>query len=79
MCNQCDKLSRAPSRRLMLQAAGLAAFGLAPSIGLAAKAPPPKPGNVLHPDAALKRLVAGNRRYVQGVARRHDFEHSARR
>ena len=76
MCNQCDKLSGAPSRRLMLQAAGLAAFGLAaPAIGFAAKAPPPKPGNVLTPDAALKRLAEGNRRYVQGVARRHDFKH----
>jgi carbonic anhydrase len=71
----------------MLQAAGLAAFGLvaAPTISFAAKAkakakgkakaPPPKPGNVLTPDAALTRLVEGNRRYVQGVARRHDFKH----
>jgi len=36
---------------------------------------PPKPENVLSPDASLKRLMAGNKRYVEGVARRHDFKH----
>jgi carbonic anhydrase len=36
---------------------------------------PPKPQNVLSPDAALKRLMAGNARYVEGVSRRHDFKH----
>jgi carbonic anhydrase len=36
---------------------------------------PPKPQNVLSPDASLKRLMAGNERYVDGVARRHDFRH----
>ena len=36
---------------------------------------PPKPENVLSPDAALARLMEGNKRYVQGVARRHDFKH----
>jgi carbonic anhydrase len=37
--------------------------------------PPPKPENVISPDASLKRLMAGNARYVDGVARRHDFRH----
>jgi carbonic anhydrase len=37
--------------------------------------PPPKPENVLSPDAALKRLMQGNARYVDGVSRRHDFKH----
>jgi carbonic anhydrase len=37
--------------------------------------PPPKPQNVLSPDAALKRLMQGNARYVDGVSRRHDFKH----
>ena len=37
--------------------------------------PPPKPQNVLSPDAALTRLVAGNARYVAGISRRHDFAH----
>jgi carbonic anhydrase len=36
---------------------------------------PPKPENVLSPDAALKRLRAGNERYVDGDALRHDFRH----
>jgi carbonic anhydrase len=36
---------------------------------------PPKPENVLSPDASLKRLMAGNERYIEGVARRHDFKH----
>jgi carbonic anhydrase len=36
---------------------------------------PPKPENALSPDAALKRLVDGNARYVEGVSRRHDFKH----
>lgn len=37
--------------------------------------PPPKPDNVISPDASLKRLMEGNTRYVDGVARRHDFKH----
>jgi carbonic anhydrase len=36
---------------------------------------PPKPQNVLTPDASLKRLMEGNARYVEGVTRRHDFRH----
>ena len=34
---------------------------------------PPKPENVMTPDAALTRLMDGNKRYQEGVARRHDF------
>ena len=34
---------------------------------------PPKPDNVLSPEGALARLKDGNKRYVQGVAKRHDF------
>lgn len=36
---------------------------------------PPKPQNVLPPDAALERLLKGNARYVEGVSLRHDFKH----
>ncbi|HEX3114912.1 MAG TPA: carbonic anhydrase [Bradyrhizobium sp.] len=36
---------------------------------------PPKPQNVLSPDAALERLRQGNSRYVKGLALRHDFKH----
>ena len=35
---------------------------------------PPKPQNVLSPYAALKRLMEGNERYVNGTSRRHDFK-----
>ena len=38
-------------------------------------ASPPKPGNVVSPDAALDRLMRGNERYVEGLSRRHDFKH----
>ena len=30
---------------------------------------------MISPDASLKRLMEGNARYVNGVARRHDFKH----
>lgn len=33
----------------------------------------PKPENVINPDKAMERLLSGNERYVNGVARRHDF------
>jgi carbonic anhydrase len=39
------------------------------------KKKPPKPQNVLSPDAALERLLKGNERYVGGVSLRHDFKH----
>jgi carbonic anhydrase len=39
----------------------------------AEKGEPPKPQNVLSPDASLDRLMAGNNRYVEGNMRRHDF------
>jgi carbonic anhydrase len=39
------------------------------------KKDPPKPQNVVAPDAALDRLMKGNGHYVQGVSRRHDFLH----
>ncbi|VIO69925.1 Carbonic anhydrase 2 [Bradyrhizobium ivorense] len=34
----------------------------------------PKPDNLLSPDAALRRLVEGNDRFVQGASRGGDFE-----
>ena len=43
--------------------------------GAKEKKPPPKPQNVLPPDAALERLMKGNERYVEGVSLRHDFKH----
>jgi carbonic anhydrase len=65
------------ARRGVLKLAAAAAAGLAlHRHALAAGATaPPKPENVLSPEAALERLLQGNARYVEGVSRRHDFRH----
>jgi carbonic anhydrase len=90
MCETCGQNShhpRAPSRRTFMLAA--AAIGLT-FAGTAdakekerekdkekeeEKKKPPKPQNVLSPDAALEGLRRGNARYVEGVSLRHDFKH----
>ena len=56
------------SRRTLLKAAGLAsASGLMTMMGVAnAKSTPPKPANVLTPEQALARMMAGNARYING-------------
>jgi carbonic anhydrase len=64
-------------RRTVLKLAVAAAAGFLPlphALAQIAKAPP-KPANVLFPDAALQRLMQGNARYVDGVSKRHDFSH----
>jgi carbonic anhydrase len=89
MCETCgQELHRplAPSRRKFIL--GTAAVGLAFASPAEARGKrkekeeddekekkPPKPQNVLSPDAALERLQKGNTRYVDGVSRRHDFKH----
>ncbi|WP_050631054.1 carbonic anhydrase [Bradyrhizobium viridifuturi] len=78
MCELCDVTpSGQTSRRSFLAAAACTAASLAFAAPVAAKEtkPPPKPQNVLPPDAALDRLVKGNLRYVEGISRRHDFKH----
>ena len=78
MCQLCDVVpSGQTSRRSFLAAAACTAAGLAfaPPISAKETKPPPKPQNVLAPDAELDRLVKGNLRYVEGVSRRHDFKH----
>jgi len=76
MCEICRYNSFAPSRRSLL---GFAASAACLMLTRAAQAkdtkPPPKPENVISPDASLKRLMEGNARYFDGVARRHDFKH----
>jgi carbonic anhydrase len=63
-----------PRRNFLgLLGAGLAAAAFAPVLRAAPKGPPPKPQNVLTPDAALERLIAGNKRYVKGTMKQHDF------
>jgi carbonic anhydrase len=81
MCRNCGYAATghqttAASRRSFLKFAGTAVAGLAvPTNSFAQTAAPPKPANVLSPDAALDRLKRGNARYVSGVAKRHDFKH----
>jgi carbonic anhydrase len=78
MCEICRLPSHqalAPTRRSLIT--GATAMGLFWASGVSAKETraPPKPENVISPDASLKRLMKGNERYVEGVARRHDFRH----
>jgi carbonic anhydrase len=57
---------------LAISSAGLL---LANEAGAKEKKTPPKPQNVLSPDASLNRLLEGNSRYVNGAMQRHDFTH----
>ena len=78
MCHLCETAAlEQTSRRRFLAAAGGIAAGLAfgPQAFAKETKPPPKPQNLLSPDAALDRLMKGNARYVEGVSRRHDFKH----
>ena len=76
MCEICrSDSSFAPSRRNLLGFAAAAGLMLASGAHAKDSKPPPKPENVISPDASLKRLMDGNARYVDGVARRHDFKH----
>lgn len=79
MCELCrDSVNYAPVARrhvLKFAVAAAAGLGLAPRVQAASPKAPPKPENVLSPDTALKRLMEGNVRYVEGVSRRHDFRH----
>ncbi|MDA9436480.1 carbonic anhydrase [Bradyrhizobium sp. CCBAU 51627] len=80
MCDKCSDNSHqsvAPSRRSMMlfASAALAATAFGGTASAKQAKAPPKPQNVLSPDAALKRLMEGNARYVAGVSRRHDFAH----
>jgi carbonic anhydrase len=80
MCEFCAGGDGAPRhanlpRRNFLKLAGGAAGALALGRTARAKEPaqPPKPQNVLSPDAALDRLMKGNNRYVKGLTKRYDF------
>jgi carbonic anhydrase len=78
MCERCRENSSQPflpSRRSVLFAASMMGLLLTRKAGAKETKAPPKPENVLSPDASLKRLLEGNARYVEGLARRHDFKH----
>src|SRR5580704_10560709 len=80
MCGICRRenltLRAQPSRRGLLRLFGAAAMGLAvPGAAMAKEdKKPPKPQNAVSPDASLELLVKGNKRYVEGESRRHDFK-----
>ncbi len=76
MCRQNSIPGFKPSRRSVLGVA-VSTVGLlvANAAGAKEMKAPPKPQNVLSPDAALERLRKGNARYVEGVSLRHDFRH----
>jgi carbonic anhydrase len=80
MCETCG--IPALTHRGTLPRRAVLSFGVALPAMLAARSGalakgkdklPPKPQNVLSPEQALTRLKEGNKRYVQGVAKRHDF------
>lgn len=78
MCEHCAEGRIAPApfaRRNVLKFAGAAAAALALGHTVLAKEAkmPPKPQNVLSPDAALDRLMDGNKRYVEGLTKRYDL------
>jgi len=79
----CERCSGATARHVpmarrdifKLAAGAAASLAMAPRAFAAPPKAPPKPENVISPDAALHRLMEGNARYVEGVSRRHDFRH----
>jgi carbonic anhydrase len=72
---QHSLLRPAGSRRnFVLGAAATIGLLLGKPAGAKENKAPPKPQNVLPPDAALERLLKGNARYVEGVSLRHDFK-----
>lgn len=80
MCERCEEIAVGRTRLarrglLKFAAAAAATLALAPSLAGAKPKAPPKPQNVLSPDAALERLMRGNDRYVKGESKRHDFKH----
>jgi carbonic anhydrase len=76
MCRQNTIQRFGPSRRnLLFGAASTMGILLANAAGAKEMKAPPKPQNVLSPDASLERLLKGNTRYVEGVSLRHDFKH----
>jgi carbonic anhydrase len=76
MCETCRQNALQFSRRgLLLGVVSSAGLLLSKAAGAKEIRTPPKPQNVLSPEASLERLLKGNARYVQGVSLRHDFKH----
>jgi carbonic anhydrase len=88
MCQSCgiptlEHSTEIPRRKFLFSAAMAGALSISGQAHAKAKksrkaesapeASPPRPQNVMTPDAALARLIDGNLRYQKGLARRHDF------
>ena len=74
MCLLCASKSRLTRRHALGLIAATTSLSIARSAAAEKPKTIPKPQNVVSPDEALKLLMAGNARYVDGVARRHDFK-----
>lgn len=84
MCKSCDSTpTPTPNeRRRFLRMAGLGAGALLLAGALPDRmiqaaektSSPPKPQNAINPDQALQRLMEGNKRYVSGNSKTHDFK-----
>ena len=76
MCEICRNAYSVTRRSALTFTASALAAGLIGQPAMAAsKKTPPKPQNVISPDAALDRLTKGNGRYIRGIGLRHDFAH----
>lgn len=78
MCQQCDNESAVSDHQISkrnflktISVSGLAMAGLSTREVLAAV---PKPDNVMTPEAAFARLMAGNERYATGASHPFDFQ-----
>ena len=71
-CRQNSSLRFGLSRRGLVFGAAITGLLFANAAGAKEKKQPPKPQNVLSPDASLERLQKGNARYVDGeIGRAH--------
>ena len=69
MCQGCQAGVMLSRRSFGLSAVSAAALLLPWETRAKETKSPPKPQNVLSPDAALQRLIKGNERYIEGVSR----------
>jgi carbonic anhydrase len=78
LCNDCGTHDARSSRRGFLRAAVSAPIvGAFSSYAFGKETSVPRPENVISPDAAIERLMAGNRRHVAG--RMNTYNYSAAR
>jgi carbonic anhydrase len=75
MCEACRPGAEISRRAFGLFTLSSASLLLARAAGAKEReSKPPKPENVISPEASLKRLLKGNERYVEGEMQRHDFK-----